>query len=187
MNPQQERTFSKFLSLILRHNPGKIGLQLDPHGWANVSDCIKKVNQARKQPISLHDLEQIVTNDNKQRYSFNSDKSRIRANQGHSIDIDLGLTPQAPPAVLYHGTASRFIDSIMAKGLLPRSRQHVHLSLDIETATIVGKRHGKPVVLTINSGQMLKDGHLFYLSDNNIWLTDHVPVKYISRSALQHA
>ena len=186
MNQQQERKFSKFLSLILRHNPGKIGLQLDQQGWANVQELIEKVNKARKQPISLSDLEQVVANDNKQRYSFTGDKSRIRANQGHSINIDLGLEPQTPPAVLFHGTASRFLDSIMEKGLLAGSRQHVHLSLDIETATnvgrrhIVGKRHGNPVILKIDTFQMLKDGHLFYLSDNNVWLTDHVPVKYLS-------
>ena len=180
MNQQQERKFSKFLSLILRHNPGKIGLKLDQHGWASVPDLIEKVNQARKQAVSLSDLEQVVANDNKQRYNFNADKSCIRANQGHSINIDLGLESQTPPAVLYHGTASRFVDSIMEKGLLSGSRQHVHLSLDVETATIVGKRHGKPVILKIDTAKMSADGHLFYLSDNNVWLTDHVPVKYLS-------
>lgn len=180
MNQQQERKFSQFLSLILRHNPGKIGLQLDRHGWASVPDLIDKVNKARKLPITQSDLEQVVANDNKQRYSLNEDKSHIRANQGHSINIDLGLDPQTPPAVLYHGTASRFVDSILEKGLLAGSRQHVHLSLDIKTAIIVGKRHGKPVILKIDTAKMSADDHLFYLSDNNVWLTDHVPVKYLS-------
>jgi len=180
MNHKQERKLGKFLALILRHNPGKIGLTLDKHGWADVSELLEKMNHGRVHPTSMADIEQVVANNNKQRYSFNADKTRIRANQGHSIDIDLGLEPTEPPAVLYHGTASRFVDSIMQKGLISGRRQHVHLSLDIKTATTVGKRHGKPVIFTVDCAQMSADGLLFYVSDNNVWLTDHVPVKYLS-------
>lgn len=177
---KSKQKFSRFLSLILRHDPGKINLELDGQGWADVAELLEKVNQVRKTSVTLTDLEEVVAEDNKQRYRFNADKSRIRANQGHSINIDLGLEPSIPPAMLYHGTAMRFVDSIMANGLRSGSRQHVHLSLDVETATAVGKRHGKPVILEINAAQMSADGILFYLSDNNVWLTKHVPVKYIN-------
>ena len=186
MSPRDQQKFSKFLSLILRHDPKRIGLQLDHQGWANVTELIEKTNQARKQAITLDDLKEVVANDNKQRYSFSPDGLSIRANQGHSINIDLGLEPVNPPAVLFQGTASRFLDSIMQKGLISKSRQHVHLSADIETATIVGKRHGKPVILKIDTQQMAADGHQFYFSDNKVWLTDHVLVKYISVLADQH-
>ncbi|MEM8861938.1 MAG: RNA 2'-phosphotransferase, partial [Chloroflexota bacterium] len=127
----------------------------------------------------LEDLKYIVANDNKQRYSFSADGAKIRASQGHSINIDLGLKPLKPPPVLYHGTATRFVSSIMEKGLISKSRQYVHLSADIATATIVGKRHGKPTILTIDTQQMTADGYHFYLSDNKVWLTNHVPVKYL--------
>ena len=177
---KNQQKLSKFLALILRHNPGKINLELDAHGWADVAELIEKTNQHRKLSVSMADLEQVVANNSKQRYRFNDDKTRIRANQGHSIDIDLGLEPTIPPAVLYHGTASRFVDSIMEKGLVSGRRQYVHLSLDIETATTVGTRHGKPVILTVDTAQMSADGFLFYLSHNNVWLTEHVPVKYLS-------
>ena len=127
MSPRDQQKFSKFLSLILRHDPKRIGLQLDHQGWANVTELIEKTNQARKQAITLDDLKEVVANDNKQRYSFSPDGLSIRANQGHSINIDLGLEPVNPPAVLFQGTASRFLDSIMQKGLISKSRQHVHL------------------------------------------------------------
>lgn len=179
MSPKDQQRFSKFLSLILRHNPAQIGLRLDPQGWANVTELIEKANQARKRPITLDDLKEVVANDNKQRYSFSPDGLSIRANQGHSINIDLGLQPLDPPAVLFHGTASRFLDSIMQQGLVSKSRQYVHLSTDVKTAITVGKRHGNPVVLTIDTQQMAADGLSFYLSENKVWLTDHVPVKYI--------
>ncbi len=180
MNEQQTRKISKFLSLILRHNPGKIGLNLDPQGWADVDELLQKVNGFRKWELTRADLDIVVETNNKKRFAYSPDGKQIRASQGHSIKIDLGLEPATPPAVLYHGTATRFLDSIMAQGLQSKSRQHVHLSWDTETATTVGKRHGKVVILRIDAAQMAADNLLFYLSENDVWLTDHVPVKYIS-------
>ncbi|MEM9776943.1 MAG: RNA 2'-phosphotransferase [Chloroflexota bacterium] len=180
MKKINNRKISKFLALILRHDPGRIGLELDPQGWANVDELLEKINRSRKWQLTRDDLENVVAEDNKQRYRLNSDKTQIRASQGHSIQIDLGLEPVEPPAVLYHGTAKRFLNSIMDEGLVSKSRQHVHLSADVKTATTVGKRHGRPAILLINTQQMAADGHQFYLSDNKVWLTDHVPVKYIT-------
>lgn len=180
MTEKEARKISKFLSLLLRHNPGKVGLALNAQGWADVQELILKINEARGWELTKKELDEVVATNSKKRFAYNDDQSLIRASQGHSIDIDLGLEPSAPPDKLFHGTATRFLDSILAQGLNSRSRQHVHLSLDIETATAVGKRHGKPVILEVHSAQMATDGHLFYLSENNVWLTDHVPVKYLS-------
>lgn len=171
---------SVFISLILRHKPSEIGIQLDEHGWANVDELINGINNTGRN-IDLEILKEIVRTDNKQRYSFNEDKSLIRANQGHSIPVDVELKEQQPPQFLYHGTASRFIDSIMQEGLKPMSRLYVHLSRDVETAMKVGKRHGEPVVLKIRSKEMYDDGIKFYLSENGVWLTDRIDKKYISR------
>lgn len=170
---------SKFLSLILRHELEVVQIKLDLNGWVNVIELIDGINRGSKFTITREILEEIVKNDSKQRYSFNDDKTKIRANQGHSISVDLGLEPQMPPKVLYHGTATRFIESIKIKGLLPGNRNHVHLSLDIDSAKTVGSRHGDPYILTIDSINMAYDGYEFYLSANNIWLTNRVPVKYI--------
>lgn len=164
---------SKFLSLVLRHQPEKIGLTLDPSGWANVDELLQKVN------IDRPTLERIVAENDKQRFAFSPDGTKIRASQGHSIQIDLQLTPLSPPDVLYHGTATRFQESILEKGLLARSRQYVHLSKDIATALTVGSRHGKPLVFSVNARAMEQDGLKFFLSDNGVWLTEHVPVKYL--------
>lgn len=169
---------SKFLSLVLRHQPQKIGLQLDAHGWADVDDLIERCGQ-HGQPLSRLFLEELVANNDKQRLAFSEDKRRIRASQGHSIDVDLALVPTRPPDLLFHGTASRFLDSIRATGLHSASRQHVHLSRDIITARKVGQRHGSPVTLTVLAGEMFHRGHLFYLSANGVWLTDLVPVKFL--------
>ena len=171
---------SVFISLILRHKPSEIGIQLDEHGWANVVELINGINNTGRN-IDLEILKEIVRTDNKQRYSFNEDKSLIRANQGHSIPVDVELKEQQPPQFLYHGTASRFIDSIMQEGLKPMSRLYVHLSRDVETAMKVGKRHGEPVVLKIRSKEMHDDGIKFYLSENGVWLTNCIDKKYISR------
>lgn len=170
---------SVFISLILRHKPETIGIQLDEHGWANVDELIDGINNTGRQ-IGLEILEEIVRTDNKQRYSFNEDKTLIRANQGHSIPVDVELKEEQPPEFLYHGTASRFLDSIMQNGLKPMSRLYVHLSTDVETAIKVGKRHGEPIVLKINSEAMYNDGTKFYLSENGVWLTKTVGKKYIS-------
>jgi putative RNA 2'-phosphotransferase len=174
----QITTLSKFISLVLRHNPGAIGLLLDENGWADTSALIDKMNGAGKQ-ITPALLDRIVSTNAKKRFAFNEDKTQIRANQGHSINIDLQLTPVEPPSILYHGTAERFLASILQTGLEKRNRQWVHLSRDVPTALEVGRRHGKPVVLIVDASTMYKEGLLFYLSANGVWLTESVPPKYL--------
>ena len=169
---------SKLIAMVLRHKPEELGLTLDEHGWCAVDALIGKLNDI--QPFTMDMLEQIVAEDNKQRYSFNDDRTLIRANQGHSIPVDVELPEATPPAILYHGTADRFVDSIRDAGLLPRSRLYVHLSADLATAQIVGARHGKPVVFTVDTARMLADGHRFYLSVNGVWLTRAVPPQYLT-------
>lgn len=168
---------SVFISLVLRHKPEAAGITLDEHGWANVEELLRGINETGRK-INMEILENIVATDNKQRYSFNEDKTLIRANQGHSIPVDVGLKEQNPPEILYHGTATRFLNSILNDGLRPMSRLYVHLSKDIETAWKVGKRHGDPVILKINSRDMYKDGYKFYLSENGVWLIEKVDAKY---------
>ncbi|WP_027378665.1 RNA 2'-phosphotransferase [Chryseobacterium daeguense] len=180
MNEQQKKKTSKFLSYVLRHHPELIGLNLDENGWADVEELIAKSTND-SQGFTFEELDEIVETNDKKRFIFNEDKTRIRANQGHSIEIDLALKPQQPPEFLYHGTAQTNIDSILEKGIEKRNRQHVHLSQDKETATKVGMRHGKPVILIVEAGKMFADGIEFYLSDNNVWLTDFVDAKYILR------
>lgn len=169
---------SVFISLILRHKPDVAGVTLDEHGWANVEELINGINNTGRK-INMEVLEEIVRIDNKQRYSFNENKTLIRANQGHSIPVDVELKEEEPPEFLYHGTADRFLKSIMAEGLKPMSRLYVHLSKDVETANKVGKRHGVPVILKVYSSQMSQDGIKFYLSENGVWLTRKVDVKYL--------
>lgn len=168
---------SKFLSYVLRHNPDSIGLTLDAQGWAAVEELMTCAQNDGKN-FTIDQLHDVVETNNKQRFRFSSDRQRICANQGHSIQIDLGLEPIQPPEVLYHGTATRFLDSIQKEGLQPRNRHHVHLSQDVETATNVGNRHGKVVILKVASGQMHADGHQFFCSENGVWLTDHVHPDY---------
>jgi len=172
---------SVFISLVLRHNPDAAHVTLDEHGWADVDKLLAGI-QSTGRKIDRDILEEIVATDNKQRYSFNEDKTRIRANQGHSIAVDVELKEQEPPEFLYHGTAARFLDSIEHEGLKPMSRLYVHLSKDIETALKVGKRHGVPVVLKVHSGDMYRDGSPFYLSENGVWLTEKVDKKYFERT-----
>ncbi|MGW8389545.1 RNA 2'-phosphotransferase [Pseudoduganella sp. HUAS MS19] len=169
---------SKFLSLVLRHKPEQIGLVLDQNGWASIDELIALAH-ARGTDLSRPQIESIVENNNKKRFAISADGTKIRANQGHSFDIALGLPPQSPPERLYHGTATRFLASIRESGLHAGSRQHVHLSSDLETAEKVGSRHGKPAVLTVESGQMARNGHLFYRSENGVWLTESVPAAYL--------
>ena len=171
---------SVFISLVLRHKPDAAGITLDEHGWANVDELINGINNTGRK-IDMTMLEEIVKTDNKQRYSFNEDKTLIRANQGHSIPVDVELKEQEPPELLYHGTADRFVKSIMTEGLKPMSRLYVHLSKDVETAKKVGKRHGNPVVLKVYSRQMNRDGVEFYLSENGIWLTKKVDAEYLEQ------
>ena len=168
---------SRFLSLILRHHPEKIGITLDEHGWASVAKLL--VNMSKTHPIDMNILEKIVRTDNKQRYSFNEDKTLIRANQGHSIDVDVELQKKEPPKVLYHGTGKKYISSIDKNGLLPKSRLYVHLSADEGTAITVGSRHGDPVVYNVLANEMYLNGYEFYQSVNGIWLTKKVPIQYL--------
>ncbi|WP_312389700.1 RNA 2'-phosphotransferase [Chryseobacterium sp.] len=180
MNEQQKKKISKFISLVLRHKPEIINLNLDENGWTSVDELITKSKRDSHQGFTFEQLEEIVETNDKKRFIFNEDKTKIRANQGHSIDIDLALKPQQPPEFLYHGTAESNIDSIFENGIEKRSRQHVHLSQDKETATKVGMRHGKPIILIIKTKEMFDNGVDFYLSENNVWLTDFVDAKYIS-------
>lgn len=166
------------MSLILRHKPEVIEITLDEHGWASVNDLICGIEK-NNPGFNMDILEQIVKTDNKQRYSFNDDKSLIRANQGHSVNVDVELKEKEPPEYLYHGTGEKYIKSINQDGLIPKSRLYVHLSKDIKTAENVGKRHGKEVVYRIDSRQMYRDGYKFYLSANGVWFTKKVPVKYL--------
>lgn len=177
INPNK---ISRYISLLLRHHPEAAGLSLDEHGWCESEGIIGAVRRKFRLPeFDLEDLETIVAEDSKGRYSFTSDHRLIRANQGHSVPVDLELKPQTPPDILYHGTAKKSLDSIRRQGLLPMGRQYVHLSWDEKTARQVGSRHGKPVVLEIDCGAMLEDGIPFYLSANNVWLVDLVPPKYL--------
>ena len=173
------RNISKYISLILRHKPEVIGITLDPHGWADVSELIAGVNKTY--PFDMKTLERVVSKDEKQRYSFNENKTLIRANQGHSIPVDVELSNAKPPEILYHGTGQKYVESIDKQGLIPKSRLYVHLSTDVETALKVVKRHGLPIVYSVNSGDMYRDGITFYLSANNIWLTKSIPVKYLHK------
>ncbi|MEN9936127.1 MAG: hypothetical protein RLZZ387_2706 [Chloroflexota bacterium] len=172
---------SKFLSQVLRHNPGKIGLTLDPQGWADVDALLEG---ARRGGVDLdrETMLRVVAENDKQRFALSEDGRRIRASQGHSVTVDLALEPQTPPEALYHGTATRFLGSIVREGLRRGSRQHVHLSADHATAVRVGRRHGEPVVLLVRAGAMAADGHRFYRSANGVWLADHVPPAYLERS-----
>lgn len=170
---------SKYLSLILRHRPEIIGITLDEHGWAEVDELIYGVS--RTHPLTMETLEQIVREDEKQRYSFNEDKTLIRANQGHSIPVDVDLEEVEPPEVLYHGTGQKSTASIDKQGLLRMSRLYVHLSADYDTARKVGQRHGKPVVYRVHRGEMHTDGFQFYRSVNGVWLTKAVPPRYLAK------
>ena len=180
----QLKEISKFISLILRHKPEAIGITLDEHGWANTDELIRGINKTRRFDMAM--LEKIVAEDEKKRYSFNEDKSLIRANQGHSVPIDAELEEKEPPEILYHGTTSRFAASIDKQGLKPQSRLYVHLSADTETARKVGARHGKPIIYAVKSQAMRNAGLIFYLSVNGVWLTKSVPPQYLARPAEPH-
>lgn len=159
--------------------PEAAGITLDEHGWANVDELIAGVNKTH--PLTMEVLKEIVRTDEKQRYSFSEDGTLIRANQGHSIPVDVELPELEPPKILYHGTGRKYVESIDRQGLLPKSRLYVYLSADKETAVNVGQRHGIPVVYTIQAEAMFKDGYLFYRSVNGVWLTKAVPVKYLEK------
>jgi putative RNA 2'-phosphotransferase len=181
-----DKTISKFLSLVLRHKPETIGLSLDEAGWADVSQLLQQA-AAHAVPISLDKLKEIVSANDKHRFVFSEDQQRIRAAQGHSLAVDLQLKEMVPPERLYHGTALQNIASIKAQGLQKRERQHVHLSTDRGTAKSVGARYGKPYIFTVASARMHRDGFHFFLSDNGVWLTDRVPPEYLSADDQGHA
>lgn len=168
---------SKLIALVLRHKPEELNLRLDEHGWASVPELIASINEI--QPFNMEMLEKIVAEDSKQRYAFSEDKLRIRANQGHSIPVDVELEEAVPPALLWHGTGEKYVGSILESGLIHKNRLYVHLSREVETALAVGKRHGKPVLFAIDARSMVQDGHRFYLSRNGVWLVEAVPVEYL--------
>ncbi len=172
------KQISKFMSLVLRHKPETIGLQLNENGWANVQDMIDKMNTTGAD-VHIELIHTIVETNDKKRFAFNEDKTMIRASQGHSVEVELNLTEVQPPEFLYHGTIQESADIIRLEGLKKMSRQHIHLSKDKETAIKVGSRRGKPVILVIHAAAMHADGYRFYLSANEVWLTDEVPVQYI--------
>ncbi|MDW7694600.1 RNA 2'-phosphotransferase [Flammeovirgaceae bacterium SG7u.111] len=174
------KRLGKFLSLVLRHKPEAISISLDENGWADVDELLTKVSASGRK-LDQETLEKIVETNNKKRYAFDESKTKIRASQGHSIDVDLEFEPIEPPTILFHGTAEKNVASILGKGLEKRNRQHVHLSKDVETAVQVGSRHGKPVVLEVLAGEMTKAGHQFFLSANGVWLTDAVPAEFLKK------
>ena len=179
MTEKEQIKISKFLSLILRHRPEKIGISLDENGWVDIDELIQKAN-ANHRKLDFDVLKIIVQNNSKKRFTFNKDKTKIRANQGHSISVDLEFESKEPPATLFHGTGEKYVPSIKKEGLVKKNRNHVHLSTNIETALEVGRRHGKPVIFEVDSKAMFDDGFDFFLSKNGVWLTDSVPVKYVS-------
>lgn len=179
MSKSKTDKLSVFISLVLRHQPGAAGISLDEHGWADVDALIRGINDTGRY-IDMDMLEEIVRTDQKGRYSFNEDRTLIRANQGHSIPVDVELRQAEPPVTLYHGTADRFLKSIENEGLRSMNRLYVHLSKDYDTAVAVGTRHGKPVVLKVDAAQMMRDGAVFYLSENGVWLTKHVEPRYLT-------
>jgi putative RNA 2'-phosphotransferase len=177
--PPDPVQLSKFLSYVLRHKPDAVGLTLDPQGWISIDELITKGSAAGTR-FGRDDLLHVVETSDKKRFSISDDGLRIRAAQGHSVTVELGLTPQEPPPVLYHGTATRFVESILLEGLKPQTRQQVHLSLDEATAHRVGQRHGKPIIFKIDAQRMHGQGFNFYLADNGVWLTDRVPPEFLS-------
>ncbi|MEV3852892.1 RNA 2'-phosphotransferase [Streptomyces sp. NPDC050095] len=176
MNEQRTVKVSKYLSKHLRHQPERIGLTPDKGGWVEIDDLLAAA-AAHHFRMTRADLDRAVAENDKQRFTV--DGTRIRANQGHTIDVDLGLPPAEPPAYLYHGTVARVLDAIRAEGLRPMSRHDVHLSADRETATRVGARRGRPIVLPVDAGSMHRDGHTFRVSANGVWLTAAVPPRYL--------
>jgi putative RNA 2'-phosphotransferase len=176
--PQSLIKKSRFLSLILRHKPEVIGLTLDDNGWVDI-DTLLAAAQTHNRPFTRTELDEIVATNNKKRFAISEDGKRIRARQGHSLHVDLELQPRTPPPVLYHGTAVCFLPSIREQGLQKMNRQHVHLSATAETAHSVGSRHGKPAILLVQADDMHTAGYPFFLSENGVWLTDHVPSTYL--------
>ena len=179
MQTREMTSLSKFLSLVLRHEPQHIGLVLDEAGWVDIGELLRKMGAAGK-PLRREQLQHIVDSSDKQRFAISEDGLRIRANQGHSVSVDLGLAPVVPPPRLFHGTATRFLEAIVRDGLVRRERHHVHLSARKDTAAAVGERHGQLVLLEVDAAAMQADGHRFFCSANGVWLTDSVPARYLT-------
>jgi len=178
VNARETVKTSKFLSLILRHEPERVGLALDTAGWVNVNELLEAINR-HGVSLSIEELRKVVTMNDKKRFAFSEDGQKIRASQGHSVDVDLQYKSEAPPEFLYHGTPEKFVQSIRATGLNKGERHDVHLSPDAATATKVGQRRGRAVVLKIRTGEMHQAGYLFRRSANNVWLVDFVPAEFI--------
>jgi putative RNA 2'-phosphotransferase len=179
MNSDRLIKISKYLSKHLRHQPERLGLTLASGGWVSVEELLTACAQ-HQFPISREELEAVVATSDKKRFSFDSTGKLIRANQGHSVAIDLQLEPQVPPDILYHGTGDRAVEMILQSGLNKMSRHHVHLSQDVETARKVGARHGRPVVFAIAAAAMHQAGHLFFCAENGVWLVDYIPSEYLT-------
>lgn len=182
MDEKKLKRVSKSLSYVLRHRPDTVGLQLGEGGWVPVNDLLIAFKRAGKR-LSLDLLEIVVAENDKQRFEFSEDRILIRARQGHSVEVQLGYAPEPPPDVLYHGTATRNLESIFQQGLIKGRRHHVHMSTNQETMLAVGKRHGQPVVLAVDAKQMLVDGFEFFVTENDVWLADHVPPEYLCVAA----
>jgi putative RNA 2'-phosphotransferase len=172
---------SKFLSFVLRHQPDAIGITLDEQGWTDVKLLIEKINESGL-TFDLETLKFVVETNSKKRFAFNDSFEKIRASQGHSVDVELGYLPQQPPPILFHGTTEKYVDDILKTGLEKRERQHVHLSTDLVTANNVGLRHGKPYIFEVLAEEMYQNNYIFYQSENGVWLTDHVPLKYLRKT-----
>jgi len=181
MDDQRRTRISKYLSKHLRHEPERLGLKLEPGGWVGVEDLLAALAAARFD-VSRAELAEVVSRSDKQRFAFDETGSRIRANQGHSVNVDLQLAPATPPDVLYHGTGQASVAVILVEGLKKMARHHVHLSADTASAIKVGQRHGKPAVLIVDAAALVRDGHFFYVSTNGVWLTDAVPPAYLRRA-----
>ncbi|MCU0429242.1 MAG: RNA 2'-phosphotransferase [Cytophagaceae bacterium] len=178
MNEKQATQISRFLSLVLRHKPETIGVQLDEHGWISVEVLLERINAYGKK-LTREQLDILVATNPKKRFAYNETLDKIRASQGHSVEVDLGYEAQEPPEFLFHGTEENSINSILKTGLEKRSRHHVHLSKDVETAIKVGQRHGVPIVLEVSAGLMYRAGMQFFQSENGVWLTEFVPPDYL--------
>lgn len=179
MSEKHKKVISKYMSLVLRHQPELIGLKPDEAGWVQTEDLLRNMNRAGRR-CNREQLEEVVATNDKQRFEFNADKTQIRASQGHSINVELGYEPSEPPDALVHGTPSKFVDLIRASGLKKQSRHHVHLHEDDAVASEVGNRRGRPVLLRIDAKAMFEAGHEFFVTPNKVWLTEHVPPEFIT-------